>query len=62
MINDEELSMVGINCPGYSPPLSGVNSSLGMREMRSCRECNHFSNEECSINIFKTILFNMNQN
>lgn len=62
MINDEELSMVGVSCPGYSSLAGGMTSSLGMKEMKSCKACHHFRDEECSINIYKTILYNMDQN
>lgn len=62
MKDDHELEQVCAYCPGFSAETEGLGSIYLSNKKGSCRNCRHYSEEKCGLNIYDTILYNMDKN
>lgn len=57
----EELSTVGRNCYGYETEQQGFLSKSGDAVAKSCTNCKHLVNQKCDINLYDSVIANLDE-
>lgn len=52
---------VANSCTGYEPMSSGLVSSIGNKDSKSCSNCKHFKSESCEANLYDEVLSSLDQ-
>lgn len=52
---------VANSCTGYEPISSGLVSSIGNKDSKSCANCRHFNAERCEVNLYDKVLASLDQ-
>ncbi|SKA91619.1 hypothetical protein SAMN05428976_11738 [Clostridium sp. USBA 49] len=58
---EEQMMMVAANCSGYEAISNAMTNSIGGCNSKSCSNCKHWSNQNCSINLFDSVLTSVDQ-
>ncbi|MCM8711952.1 hypothetical protein M2651_13180 [Clostridium sp. SYSU_GA19001] len=59
--SSEQLMMVAVNCPGYVATSNNFTNTVGANNCKSCTNCSNWQNNKCTVNLFDSVLTDLDQ-